>query len=61
MLIPTIDRRTTRPSDITPIIHELHPTGLETFMACPYKFHIQQTRSDMLPATAENARDAFYE
>lgn len=25
------------------IQHDLHPTGLESFMACPYKYHVENT------------------
>ena len=66
MNIPTIDRRTSRP-DTSPIVHELHPTWMEQFMACPYKFHVAD-RPELFPdiakqclGTTETARDAFYE
>jgi len=55
-IIPTIDWRT-HSYDLEPIVHELHPTGLEQLMACPYKFHM----SDQLPPPADSAREAFYE
>ena len=65
MNIPTIDRRSmASSSDTSPIVHELHPTWMEQFMACPYKFHVSD-RPDLFPnvqfGTSETARDAFYE
>ena len=69
MIIPTIDWRTKslNLSDSSDFIsHELHPTWMEQFMACPYKFHVQECPekfpeySDMF-WTSETARDAFYE
>lgn len=43
-MIPTIDRRTTNINDdlSSSIKHDLHPTSLEQFMACPFKFHVQE-------------------
>ena len=43
-IIPTIDWRT-HSYDLEPIVHELHPTGLEQLMACPYKFHMSDQPS----------------
>ena len=69
-MIPTIDRRTIRPASNDwpipnkPITHEIHPTSLEQFMTCPYKFHAQE-HPELFPNlkfwTSETARDAFYE
>lgn len=59
-IIPTIDRRTIRPATndwsipLQPVVHELHPTGLEWFMTCPYRYKYDNSRS------SESARDAFY-
>jgi hypothetical protein len=55
IIVPTLDWRTiTSTTTLTPITHELHPTGLEQFMACPYRFKHDSDRS------TSNVRDAFY-
>ena len=62
-IIPTIDWRT-HSYDLEPIVHELHPTWMEQFMSCPFKFHVQD-RPDLFPeiqfGTPDSAREAFYE
>ena len=54
-MIPTIDRRT---HDLNttenPATHELHPTQLEQFMSCPYRFKYDNTMPSI------SAREAFY-
>lgn len=62
-IIPTIDWRT-HSYDLEPIVHELHPTWMEQFMTCPFKFHVAD-RPDLFPeiqfGTPDSAREAFYE
>ena len=63
--IPTIDWRTTH-KEGEPAIHELHPTGMEQFMTCPYKFHVQD-HPELFPeyqnlfGISNTWREAFYE
>lgn len=56
IIVPTLDWRTTAIQSISAstITHELHPTGLEQFMACPYRFKHDNSR------TSDNWRNAFY-
>lgn len=54
-MIPQIDWRTK--SATTAIPHDIHPTSLEQFMACPYKHN----QADKLPPTSITWREAFYE
>ena len=60
LIIPTIDRRTVSASQISasqrPAIHEVHPTFLEQFMACPYKAH-----DNSATEVSDTGRNAFYE
>ena len=68
-MIPTIDRRTTNinSDDLSSSVqHDLHPTSLEQFMACPFKFHVQE-HPELFPnfqnlfGTSIAWREAFYE
>lgn len=68
--IPTIDWRSPRTAtttdEIKTITHDLHPTGLEQFMTCPFKFDVQAnpekyTHLDITFGTPATAREAFYE
>ena len=60
MIIPTLDWRTQSLStDNLPQVHDLHPTGLEAFMSCPYKFHYELQNKDT--DISEAGREAFYE
>lgn len=65
-MIPTIDRRThnlsTESSNF--VTHEVHPTNLEQFMTCPYKYHVAD-HPELFPEvnfwTSMTGREAFYE
>ena len=60
IIVPTLDWRTTATqstSTTTPVTHELHPTGLEQFMACPYRFKYE---GESGTRSTSNVRDAFY-
>lgn len=56
--IPTIDWRSPRTAtttdEIKTITHDLHPTGLEQFMTCPYRFKYDKEKP------TQSAREAFY-
>jgi len=55
IIIPTIDWRTHNiNTTATPTTHELHPTGLEWFMTCPYRYKFDKSKP------SENWRNAFY-
>lgn len=59
--IPTIDWRTHNLStDQPPQVHELHPTWLEQFMTCPYKYKETITHPELTQPSIQG-REAFYE
>lgn len=59
LIIPTIDWRTTHPESTDFATHEIHPTALEQFMTCPYKFNANIIHTQ--EPIADTWRNAFYE